>query len=133
MRTFITGIIVPSFMAGMLALAGCDKGDAGNTAKPAEQKQAAEKPKPATQPIIPIAQANDWCPEHGVPESVCTRCNESLTAGFKEKGDWCEEHKLPDSQCFVHHPELKEKFASAYKAKYGKDAPPMAEEKDEKK
>jgi len=42
--------------------------------------------------------SSDWCVEHGVPESVCTRCNSSLIPKFKANGDWCEEHQLPESQ-----------------------------------
>lgn len=54
--------------------------------------------------------AVDWCAEHGVPESVCTRCNKKLIAEFKKKGDWCKEHDLPESHCIECNPELKEKF-----------------------
>jgi hypothetical protein len=49
----------------------------------------------------------DWCEEHQVPESLCTRCNPSLIAAFKATGDWCEEHGLPESQCIVCNPDLK--------------------------
>lgn len=49
----------------------------------------------------------DWCPEHGVPESQCTRCDPSLTPAFKATGDWCSEHGLPESQCLVCNPDLK--------------------------
>lgn len=48
----------------------------------------------------------DWCGEHGVPESLCTRCNASLIPAFKATGDWCEEHGLPESQCLRCNPEL---------------------------
>lgn len=106
--------IVPMMLTVAL-LAGCDN----DSSKPPVDA----KSKPATQPIIPVTQVTDWCPEHGVPESICTRCNESLVAGFKAKNDWCGEHGLPDSQCFKHHPALQAKFAAAYKEKYGKDAP----------
>jgi cobalt-zinc-cadmium efflux system membrane fusion protein len=68
-----------------------------------------------------------WCAEHGVPEEVCTRCDPSLVAEFKEKGDWCEEHDLPDSQCFIHHPENEAKFAAQYEAKYGEQPPKPTE------
>jgi len=64
-----------------------------------------------------------WCPEHGIPEEVCTRCNASLIAEFKEKGDWCETHNRPDSNCFHCHPELEEKFAARFVAKYGEQPP----------
>lgn len=49
----------------------------------------------------------DWCGEHQVPESLCTRCNPTLVAAFKATGDWCEEHGLPESQCRICNPELK--------------------------
>lgn len=49
----------------------------------------------------------DWCGEHEVPESLCTRCNPSLVAAFKATGDWCEEHDLPESQCLICNPELR--------------------------
>ena len=49
----------------------------------------------------------DWCGEHQVPESLCTRCNPSLIAAFKATGDWCAEHRLPESQCFACNPDLK--------------------------
>ncbi len=51
-----------------------------------------------------------WCAEHGVPESVCTRCDASLIASFKKANDWCGEHGLPESQCTLCNPEVKEKW-----------------------
>ena len=109
------------------AAAGCDKGDTA-TAPQNSQPQAAS-PKPATQPLVPQVAAMDWCKEHGVPESVCAQCNDSLVAGFKAKGDWCKEHNKPESQCFECHPELKDKFAAAFKTKYGKEPPAAPAEK----
>ena len=49
----------------------------------------------------------DWCGEHGVAESQCTRCNPKLIAAFKATNDWCGEHGVPESQCLKCHPELK--------------------------
>lgn len=49
----------------------------------------------------------DWCGEHGVPESQCTRCNAKLIPAFKATGDWCGEHGLPESQCLKCNPEIK--------------------------
>ena len=46
-----------------------------------------------------------------------------MIAGFKVKGDWDEKHSVPKSQCFECDPSLKQKFAAAYKERYGKDAP----------
>ncbi len=48
----------------------------------------------------------DWCGEHSVPESKCTRCDASLVAAFQATGDWCNEHGLPESQCLKCNPEL---------------------------
>lgn len=48
----------------------------------------------------------DWCGGHGVPESVCTRCNPKLIPAFKATGDWCAEHGLPESQCKACNPDL---------------------------
>jgi len=72
-------------------------------------------PAPANAPRAPLvekARVADWCKEHGVPESVCTRCNPTLADEFKKKGDWCKQHDLPDSQCVTCHPELAAKFAA---------------------
>ena len=49
----------------------------------------------------------DWCGEHQVPESLCTRCNASLVPAFQATGDWCAEHGLPESQCLRCNPELR--------------------------
>lgn len=93
-----------------LVLAGCGGAkDSGQQKTKTDQKTPSSADKPKA-PLVPKVEIADWCPEHGVPESICTRCNESLTAGFKEKNDWCNKHSLPDSQCFECHPELKAKF-----------------------
>lgn len=49
----------------------------------------------------------DWCSEHGVPESLDTRCDKSLIPAFKAAGDWDEKHGLPKSQCRKCNPNLK--------------------------
>jgi hypothetical protein len=110
-----------AMMAVIVAAIGCEK--PAETAAPNAKNTTTAEPAKTAAPIIPVNQIVDWCPEHGVPESVCTRCNESLIAGFKAKGDWDDQHNLPKSQCFVCDPSLKEKFAAAFKEKYGKDAP----------
>lgn len=48
----------------------------------------------------------DWCAEHEVPESLCTRCNPELVPAFQATGDWCEEHGLPESHCRACQPDL---------------------------
>lgn len=72
---------------------------------PSQQPSAAPKA-----PLVEKTRVADWCPEHGLPESICTRCNAGLVDAFKKKGDWCTKHNLPDSQCFTCHPELEAKF-----------------------
>lgn len=49
----------------------------------------------------------DWCGEHHVPESQCTRCDKSLIPVFKATGDWCDKHGLPKSQDLKCDPDLK--------------------------
>lgn len=48
----------------------------------------------------------DWCDEHGVPETQCTRCDPSLIPAFQAANDWCADHGLPMSQCTTHNPNL---------------------------
>jgi hypothetical protein len=96
---------------------------------PAENKADSAKDKPAAADKKKV----DWRPEHGMPESICVQCNPALAAEYKKKGDWCEKHDRPDSQCFLCHPELKEKFAAEYRAKYGKEPPPMEDPSDPEK
>jgi hypothetical protein len=68
-----------------------------------------------------------WCVEHGVPEGECALCSTKVAADFKKKGDWCKEHDRPESQCFICHPELEQKFAARYEAKFGSKPPPREE------
>ena len=99
-----------------LMLGGCGKSESSTAGT------TSSAPQPATMPLVQVATV-DWCKEHFMPESICVQCHPELGEDFKKKGDWCAEHNLPDSQCFKHHPELKDKFAAAFKAKYGKEPP----------
>jgi len=49
----------------------------------------------------------DWCVEHSVPESVCTRCHPQLIEQFRTTGDWCPPHDLPESHCRLCNPEIR--------------------------
>jgi len=51
-----------------------------------------------------VAEPEDWCAEHGVPESRCIKCHPEL-AGETAK-DWCKEHGVPESRCTICHPEI---------------------------
>ena len=100
-------IISVFLLPALLCLTACDK------------KQPAAQTKTTTTQTTAAADAPDWCAEHEIPESICTKCNKALIADFKKKGDWCKEHDLPESHCTICNPELKEKFA-AMKPKEGK-------------
>lgn len=79
--------------------AGCSK-SSDSTAKPAgDDTHAAATVKPGSH--------EDWCGEHGVAESQCTKCHPELSAAFKATNDWCAEHGLPESQCTKCNPNLK--------------------------
>ncbi|MBI5439794.1 MAG: hypothetical protein HY900_01130 [Deltaproteobacteria bacterium] len=69
------------------------------TTKKTESKHGPKDAKPGSY--------EDWCEEHGVPESLDTRCNPALIPAFKATKDWCEKHGLPMSQCLKDNPKLK--------------------------
>lgn len=95
-------------LLGVLAvLAGCGRQDAstaqavtgGNATPPTGRGHAATD-------VVPGSH-EDWCEEHGVPETQCTRCDPSLIPAFQAVNDWDPEHGLPMSQCTIHDPNLK--------------------------
>lgn len=67
--------------------------------------QPTEKAAHAAADAVPGSHG-DWCGEHAVPESQCTRCNTDLIPAFKATGDWCAEHGVPESQCLACDPDL---------------------------
>ncbi|HZM00311.1 MAG TPA: hypothetical protein VFD43_08675 [Planctomycetota bacterium] len=84
----------------LLLPAACSGGDpAGSGASPAGSGAA----RHAAANVAP-GSYEDWCGEHEVAESRCTRCDASLVAAFKATGDWCAEHGLPESQCVACDP-----------------------------
>jgi hypothetical protein len=83
--------------------AGCSKDDA--RAKPAATQRATTGSDHAPAGVKPGSH-EDWCAEHQVPESQCTRCNADLIPAFKATNDWCVEHGLPESQCTRCNPDL---------------------------
>lgn len=54
-------------------------------------------------------------------------CSTRVAASFKKKGDWCKKHDRALSQCFICNPDRKEFYAAKYRAKYGKEPPPIEE------
>src|SRR5262245_5704885 len=75
--------------------------------KPAEKPAAGSSSEPHASPTVVPGSYEDWCTEHDVPESQCTRCDPSLSAAFQATGDWCKEHGLPESHCRQCNPNLK--------------------------
>lgn len=69
----------------------------------AQEQQEGQHAPPSAVP----GSYEDWCGEHAVPESLCTRCNPALVPAFQATGDWCAEHGLPESQCLVCNPSLR--------------------------
>ncbi len=92
MRTFMWPLLV----AAVFSFAACSGSE--------EDSPSTSQHAPATaQP----GSYEDWCAEHEVPESMCTRCNPSLVPAFQATGDWCAEHGLPESQCRICNPEIR--------------------------
>lgn len=84
----------------------CSKEDSSARSAPAQptaDKAAARGHAPAT---VKPGSHEDWCEEHAVPESQCTRCNPELIPAFKATNDWCAEHGVPESQCKICNPAL---------------------------
>ena len=111
-------LILGLFAAATLLTVGCGKTD-GTGGSVAENKDK-DKGK---------GKVDDsetwWCREHGIPEHDCALCKKELVDGFKKKGDWCEEHARPESQCFLCNAKRAERFAAEYRARYGKEPPPI--------
>jgi hypothetical protein len=113
-------------MGGLAMAAAVGLALLGAGCNTSENKPEAAKDKKAPEDMA--KHEGWWCKEHGMPEKICVQCDPNLAAAYKKKGDWCKEHERPESQCFVCHPDLKEKFAEEYRAKYGKEPPPIEEE-----
>ncbi len=96
MTSFVVRCVV---LASCSFLASCGKGSPA----PADPGPTAQH---APAGVVPGSH-DDWCAEHAVPESLCTKCSPKLVAAFKATGDWCAEHSIPESQCRICHPELK--------------------------
>jgi cobalt-zinc-cadmium efflux system membrane fusion protein len=105
-------MVVHGFLM-VMACTQCGCGETGGSAASHSHATTTTASASAAAPVQPLVQAPkaaDWCKEHGVPESVCTKCNTALVADFQKKGDWCKSHGLPESQCIQCNPALEAKF-----------------------
>lgn len=108
---FARSILLISLALALTLSAGCSKDDprpaATTTQPPATGAKATAAPGAGHAPAgVKPGSHEDWCAEHGVPESQCTRCNPDLIPAFKATKDWCPEHGLPESQCKICNPGL---------------------------
>lgn len=90
-------------------LYGCGD-EAGQSRSSANTEVGAANQSPrgeghAAADVVP-GSYEDWCGEHQVPETQCTRCDPSLIPAFQAANDWDAEHGLPMSQCTIHDPNL---------------------------
>ena len=97
MRARLFVILSVLAFVSSFVIAGCSE------ESPPEAPSSASQHAPAS--AVPGSH-EDWCAEHEVPESMCTRCNPSLIPAFQATGDWCPEHGLPESQCRACNPDL---------------------------
>ena len=108
MKTMLSAV---AMLAVLVAVTGC--GSKGSTPSQTTQSEAAKPAAPPTgdghanvAAIVP-GSYEDWCDEHQVPETQCTRCDASLIAAFQAANDWDAEHGIPMSHCTIHNPNLK--------------------------
>lgn len=96
-------------LAVLLMAAGCGTGSQTQTTQGESAKSATPPTGEGHAVVAGIVPGSyeDWCGEHGVPETQCTRCDASLIPAFQAANDWDAEHGLPMSQCTIHDPNLK--------------------------
>src|SRR5688572_879196 len=100
---FARSILFLSLALGTIA--GCSKEESSSSKQGTTQTQPNADKGHAPAGVKPGSH-EDWCAEHEVPESQCTRCNAELIPAFKATNDWCAEHNLPESQCKICNPEI---------------------------
>ncbi len=103
----------------------------GGCGKPDQPDKKVDTGKPVAKK--PETKHDDWwCTEHGIPEDECSMCSKKVARECKDRGDWCDKHDRALSQCFLCNPRRKEFYAAKYRAKYGKEPPPIEEEGEKK-
>lgn len=129
-----------AMMVAGLIVAGC--GQPGDKDKPKAEagkaKSGAEADKAKDTKVAKAEEKEGhgwWCDDHGIPEEQCSLCSQKVEKESKAKGDWCNKHNRALSQCFFCNPDRRAFYAAQYKAKYGKEPPPIPEfdEKKDKK
>ena len=85
----VTLLAGAAFLGLVLTATGCKDREA--PAAPTRTEAAPGAPA--------AADPTDWCAEHALPESKCTRCNPELIPRFMGASDWCAAHAFPESAC----------------------------------
>ena len=100
---------LPGMLAILLIAAGCGSGSQTQTTKEEAAKAATPQAGEGHAVVADVVPGSyeDWCAEHEVPETQCTRCDPSLIPAFQAANDWDAQHGLPMSQCTIHDPNLK--------------------------
>ena len=107
-------VVLPLLLA-VFTLVGCTKTDPTPATGTSESS--------ASTSTLDAEAASWWCVEHGIPEKICSLCDSKYAAECQKNGDWCKEHNRAESQCFLCNPDLEDKFAAQYEAKFGKKPP----------
>lgn len=92
------------FLASALVFSACSK---EHSAADGHEHADGDGHAAHAEPGVTPGSHADWCGEHEIAESKCTRCDPSLVAAFKATHDWCAEHGLPESQCVQCDPRRK--------------------------
>ena len=53
-----------------------------------------------------VAEKDDWCEDHNVPESICLECHPEMEPKKSEPKGWCNTHGIPD--CTLCNPDRAE-------------------------
>jgi hypothetical protein len=107
LRSLALALAVALTSIALTTVASCSKDGGSSKAAPAQQPQQQPTADKGHAPAgVKPGSHEDWCAEHQVPESQCTRCSPDLVPAFKATNDWCAEHGLPESQCKICNPEI---------------------------
>jgi membrane fusion protein, heavy metal efflux system len=121
MNRFTHLLLTGLLSAGLTVLWSCGKQEASVPEKSAEDHSGHAHADSSGAHTEVTSAGNvsmiDWCAEHSVPESKCTKCNPALIDSFKASGDWCGGHDLPESHCRLCNPGISFPEEALYREK----------------
>lgn len=125
------GLLALAFTVSTFSTVGCNQAKDDAKGKGGDPKVAEKKGDGKKEITKGEAGKHEgwWCQEHGVPELMCSLCQDDVAGKCKKDGDWCKLHDRAQSQCFKCDPSKYAKFEAMYVAKYNKKPePPPADE-----